>query len=807
MINRLTKNFSFIEDYRFEINDKDQIINFIEKAERRMKEVENCISDIQKALECIINDFIQRHNLNINLKDSLSLKIKSIREDTRIEFSAYFYAIAREINSARNFEQHKHTDKNQLSYVFDEMDVIKKLKNLFVIIKYLYPNEIQEIITQPFDQFNFDKNVYSNINNNNNNISAISEEERRKNSYFSNEHDLRIDHDNIKGWLSMSHSKIIIPIYQRNYEWETENIMCLLEDILSRTKDDQSHYFGTIAQKKIMADRNDEPNQIKIIDGQQRLTTSLLIVCACRDYLKNNFQIREMDWYNDILNSKKHNKLEEYIHNPGGTNKNNEIFRKILTEDLSGLEKQKNNIFFKNYETIYKFLERNFKHEGDVIDFILIFLNNFHVASINFDNNKFPNKKEMELFENLNTKGKELSISDLAKNHIFNFCNNNLLNSKENEIAYGYNAIITNTKIDGNKDDLETFYDILAELHGGEELPKNNKRIKFQSIKESINYFLKEYENVSTIKDFERMLSYLESYIFIYKEICSDDVSKKFLKFLRVEKIINIISNKKKTRLFTYFTFIIYKMLKDNYQIEYENFDNTKNSILTKEEIQNIQKMFLSICKFVIKTKIITNQGDSSIKRELIRIANENFDKGNNIINVCQNIINNIKKLSNEKYNFNQFMSKLHDSLETRQANDLLILTEYFMNDSLLDEGEQIKRESREIEHIMPQSIDKWIKELDETKRQEYKEKWNIFKNKIGNYLLITRRQNKKATNELFLFKKENVYKNLSSPLYINNIYDNIDVSKKNDWTFENIERRSNELIKYIVNNVITEND
>ena len=55
MINRLTKNFSFIEDYRFEINDKDQIINFIEKAERRMKEVENCISDIQKALECIIN--------------------------------------------------------------------------------------------------------------------------------------------------------------------------------------------------------------------------------------------------------------------------------------------------------------------------------------------------------------------------------------------------------------------------------------------------------------------------------------------------------------------------------------------------------------------------------------------------------------------------------------------------------------------------------------------------------------------------------------------------------------------------------
>lgn len=807
MINRLTKNFSFIEDNRFKINKKDEIIGFIEKAER-MKEVDNCITYIQNALECIINDYIERHDLNISLKDTLGSKIKSISDDTRIEFATYTYAIMREINSARNFEQHKHVDKNQLPYIFDKFDVIKKLKNLFVIIKYLYQDEIQEIITQSFDQFNFDNNIYIKDLNINKNISAISEEERRKNSYFSNEHDLIINHDNIKSWLSIPYAKIIIPIYQRKYEWEKENIMCLLEDILSRTKDGQSHYFGTIAQKKIMADRNDEPNQIKIIDGQQRLTTSLLIVCACRDYLKKHFRISEMDWYNDILNSKKYNKLEDYIYNPGGTNENNEIFRKILTENLSGLEKWKNNNFWKNYETIYKFLEENFKQERYVIDFILIFLNNFHVASINFDNNKFPNKKEMELFENLNTKGKELSISDLAKNHIFNFCNNDLLNSKENEIAHGYNATITNTKIiDKNKDDLETFYDILAELHGGEELPKNNKRIKFQSIKESINYFLKEYENVSTIKDFERMLNYLESYIFIYKEICSDDVTKKFLKFLKIEKIVNIISNKKKTRLFTYFAFIIYKMLKDNYQVEYENLGNNKNSILTKEEIQNIQKMFLSICKFVIKTKIITNQGDSSIKRELIRIANENFDKGNNIINVCQNIINNIKKLSNEKYNFNQFMSKLHDSLETRQANDLLILTEYFMNDSLLDEGEQIKRESREIEHIMPQSIDKWIKELDETKKQEYKEKWNIFKNKIGNYLLITRRQNKKATNELFLFKKENVYKNLSSPLYINNIYDNIDVSKKNDWTFDNIERRSNELIKYIVNNVITEND
>lgn len=197
MINRLTKNFSFIEDNRFKMNNKDKIIDFIEKAER-MKEVDNyCITYIQKALECIINDYIERHDLNINLKDTLSSKINSISEDTRIEFATYTFAIMREINSARNFEQHKHVDKNQLPYIFDKFDVIKKLKNLFVIIKYLYQDEIKEIITQSFDQFNFDNSIYINLNINKN-ISAISEEERIKNSYFSNENDLIINHDNIK---------------------------------------------------------------------------------------------------------------------------------------------------------------------------------------------------------------------------------------------------------------------------------------------------------------------------------------------------------------------------------------------------------------------------------------------------------------------------------------------------------------------------------------------------------------------------------------------------------------------------------
>lgn len=817
MINKLTKNFSFIEDNKFKLKNKENIIRDIERIERlREEDINTSISDIQKILECIINDYIEKHDLNISLNDWLSDKIKAIQTDTRIEFSKYIFSIMREIKAARNFEQHKHNDKNPLPLNFNKFDVISKLRNLFVIIKYLYQEEIKEII-KDFDEFDFNPNTYIENLKIDNNISAISEKERKENDSFLNSHDLKIDQDSIRSWLSIENAKIIIPIYQRKYEWEEENITCLLEDIKSRTEDEQTHYFGTIAQKKIMSDENNKFDQIKIIDGQQRITTSLLIICACRDYLrnmKNEYLIEEMDWYNNILNKKTNQKLEEYIYNPGGTIKNNEIFRRILKGELEGLEKEKNNKFWNNYNIIIKFLEENFKKKEEIIDFVLIFLDKFIVASINFDNNKFPNKKEMELFENLNTKGKELSISDLAKNHIFNFCDDHLSNTKETEIALNWNNMISNSKICKQNDDndLETFYDILGELNEGKELPKS-KRIKFQSIKKSINYFLEEYENISTEKEYKKMLNCLESYMFIYKEISSEDVPQKFLKFLKIDKIINIISIKKKKRLFIYFAFVIYKNLKDDQErkIDYNNLDDN-NFILTKEEIKNIQNMFLSICKFIIKTKIIEKQGDSEIKRGLIRIANENFGKKIKINNICENVIEGIKKLFNnddEKYNFNKFKAKLHDNLNTTQVSDLLTLTEYCMNNSLLDEGEQITRKNREVEHIMPQSINKWIEDLNLNYQDEikYRENWNNCINKIGNYLLLTSGQNKKVNDNTFLTKKEKAYKNLCSPLYINDIYNDIDVSKKTEWTFNDIEKRSHALIKYITENVITEKD
>ena len=67
-----------------------------------------------------------------------------------------------------------------------------------------------------------------------------------------------------------------IPIYQRNYAWEKDEIAALIGDVCDeyRKKTDKPYYIGTL----VSYPRGD--NTYEIIDGQQRLTTIRLILSA-----------------------------------------------------------------------------------------------------------------------------------------------------------------------------------------------------------------------------------------------------------------------------------------------------------------------------------------------------------------------------------------------------------------------------------------------------------------------------------------------------------------------------------------------
>ncbi len=78
----------------------------------------------------------------------------------------------------------------------------------------------------------------------------------------------------------------VIPLFQRPYEWKESNWETLWDDVLERyeASTESSHFMGAIVT---MPSRSVPVGVAKhlIIDGQQRLTTLTLLLCAIRDEL------------------------------------------------------------------------------------------------------------------------------------------------------------------------------------------------------------------------------------------------------------------------------------------------------------------------------------------------------------------------------------------------------------------------------------------------------------------------------------------------------------------------------------------
>ncbi len=84
-----------------------------------------------------------------------------------------------------------------------------------------------------------------------------------------------------------SHCSYIVPDYQREYVWTEKEITQLLVDIDEQMNSSSSEYFiGTTLVSKKEGLRN----HYEIIDGQQRLTTMFLILCALRALFQNKDQ-------------------------------------------------------------------------------------------------------------------------------------------------------------------------------------------------------------------------------------------------------------------------------------------------------------------------------------------------------------------------------------------------------------------------------------------------------------------------------------------------------------------------------------
>lgn len=76
-----------------------------------------------------------------------------------------------------------------------------------------------------------------------------------------------------------------VPMYQRNYDWESDQIVDFWDDLVDLVEGNRnSHFFGQIVTFK------NEDGRQEIIDGQQRLTTSLIFMAVIKDIATKMYQ-------------------------------------------------------------------------------------------------------------------------------------------------------------------------------------------------------------------------------------------------------------------------------------------------------------------------------------------------------------------------------------------------------------------------------------------------------------------------------------------------------------------------------------
>ncbi|GHR90992.1 DUF262 and DUF1524 domain-containing protein [Helicobacter pylori] len=200
-------------------------------------------------------------------------------------------------------------------------------------------------------------------------------------------------------------NQLVIPIYQRVYSWEKEQCKQLWDDTIKIGGDDKmdGHFIGSILY---VLDRITHSNNVLfIIDGQQRLTTITLLLTALRNHLSDEVRRKEIeDHY--LINSDK-----------DGDKK----FRLILSESdkdtlFSLIDKDRR----KPSELSSKIVE-NFKlfeewvSNTDELETIFKGLEKLMIVEIALEKGK---DDPQLIFESMNSKGIELTQTDLIRNYI-----------------------------------------------------------------------------------------------------------------------------------------------------------------------------------------------------------------------------------------------------------------------------------------------------------------------------------------------------------------------------------------------------
>ncbi|MGN8439963.1 DUF262 domain-containing protein [Helicobacter pylori] len=109
---------------------------------------------------------------------------------------------------------------------------------------------------------------------------------------------MRVKESTVNDFFALTSTIFSIPVYQRNYTWEEENCEKLLQDIVSISQNKKTHFMGSITYILHLIDDEKSLRKLQefvIIDGQQRITTLMLLLKAIETKIPNEEIKKEID--------------------------------------------------------------------------------------------------------------------------------------------------------------------------------------------------------------------------------------------------------------------------------------------------------------------------------------------------------------------------------------------------------------------------------------------------------------------------------------------------------------------------------
>ncbi|MCT3299448.1 DUF262 domain-containing protein [Lactiplantibacillus pentosus] len=399
-----------------------------------------------------------------------------------------------------------------------------------------------------------------------------------------------------------------VPLYQRNYAWgkdEVKDFWDDLQDIIEGKRN--SHFFGQIVTFK------NERGEQEIIDGQQRLTTSLIFMSAIRDIaikLGQRVQgtptdINADDEIGDTLRmirtqvrkSIRGTKddqpslvVQQHVEDQYSDETLEDFFKKLTHSRISendrktSSEPKKN--MFNAYDDITKWVNTSIKSEkelGAQIDHLQTifdaFFDHFYIVMISA-----PSRQDaFTIFETLNSRGKDLKASDIIKNRVMSLMYEDLDNANQS-----WNKITS--QLDNNSDRITRFI-------------RTYWASRYRVVSES-RLYREISDKVSTVVEAQKFLDDLSSLVELYTVLESPTSPKAHYNYFENERLTQQLDILNRLHVLLYYPIVL--------ALEHRNFSESDKLTVVRK-----------IISVFIRFRTIMNRGTNKLESGFSDVAHQ----------------------------------------------------------------------------------------------------------------------------------------------------------------------------------------